>query len=164
MIAITLATQSKAWTVFAGSNTGIVGSNPTRGMDVCVRLFCVRVVLWVGCGLTTGWAPVQGVLPTVYSIKKLKRRPRSTRGVRAINKEIQKWSSAGHSTRVFLLHPVFTPFCCWLRLLAFKAYAAPATSEVEESHPPRFIKYEPLDILLTLLFPFIPFLFFLIFA
>jgi hypothetical protein len=27
--------------VFARSKTGIVGSNPTRGMDVCVRLFCV---------------------------------------------------------------------------------------------------------------------------
>jgi hypothetical protein len=23
------------------SNTGIVGSNPIRGMDVCVRLFCL---------------------------------------------------------------------------------------------------------------------------
>jgi hypothetical protein len=27
--------------VFARSNTGVVGSNLTRGMDVCVRLFCV---------------------------------------------------------------------------------------------------------------------------
>jgi hypothetical protein len=35
----TAAAQSKAWTVFARSNTGIVGSNPTWGMDVCVRLF-----------------------------------------------------------------------------------------------------------------------------
>jgi hypothetical protein len=25
----------------ARSNTGVVGSNPTRGMDVCVRLFCL---------------------------------------------------------------------------------------------------------------------------
>jgi hypothetical protein len=30
---------------FARSNTGIVGSNPTHGMDVCLRLFCVCVVL-----------------------------------------------------------------------------------------------------------------------
>jgi hypothetical protein len=29
-----------------------VGSNPIRGMDVCVRLFCVRVVLYVGNGLS----------------------------------------------------------------------------------------------------------------
>jgi hypothetical protein len=32
---------SKAWTVFASSNTGIVHSNPTWGMDVGVLLFCV---------------------------------------------------------------------------------------------------------------------------
>jgi hypothetical protein len=35
-------------------------------MDVCLRLFCVRV----GSGRATGWSPVQGVLPTVF--KKLK--------------------------------------------------------------------------------------------
>jgi hypothetical protein len=45
--------------------TGIVGSNPTHGMDVCVRLFCVFVVLCVGSGLATGWFSAQGVLPTV---------------------------------------------------------------------------------------------------
>jgi hypothetical protein len=33
---ITVAARSKAWTVFARSNTGIVGSNPSQGMDVCV--------------------------------------------------------------------------------------------------------------------------------
>jgi hypothetical protein len=38
---ITVAGRSKAWTVFARSNAGIVGSNPTQGMDVCVRLFSV---------------------------------------------------------------------------------------------------------------------------
>jgi hypothetical protein len=43
--------------VFAGSNTGIVGSNTTRGMDVCLRLFCVCVVLCVDMGLATGWIP-----------------------------------------------------------------------------------------------------------
>jgi hypothetical protein len=37
----TVAVRSKAWTVFARSNAGIVDSNPTRGMDVCVSLFCV---------------------------------------------------------------------------------------------------------------------------
>jgi hypothetical protein len=36
-----VAARSTAWTVFARSNTGIVGSNPTWGMDVCVRLFCL---------------------------------------------------------------------------------------------------------------------------
>jgi hypothetical protein len=32
----------------------VMGSNPTRGMDVCVCLFCVCVVLCVGSGLATG--------------------------------------------------------------------------------------------------------------
>jgi hypothetical protein len=46
-----------------------------------VRLFCVCVVLCVGSGLETGWSPAQWVLPTVYTIKKLKKSPRSTRAV-----------------------------------------------------------------------------------
>jgi hypothetical protein len=33
--------------LFACSNTGIVGLNPTWGMDVCVHLFCVSAVLCV---------------------------------------------------------------------------------------------------------------------
>jgi hypothetical protein len=76
---IAVAGRSKAWTVFARSNAGIMGSNPTWGIDVCVRLFCVCVVLCVGSGLATGWFPVQGVLPPVYSIKKLKKRPSSNK-------------------------------------------------------------------------------------
>jgi hypothetical protein len=40
-VPITVGTQFNAWIVFARSNTGVVGSNPTRGMDVYVRLFCV---------------------------------------------------------------------------------------------------------------------------
>jgi hypothetical protein len=39
----TVTARSKVWTVFARSNAGIGGSNPTQGMDVCVRLFCVCV-------------------------------------------------------------------------------------------------------------------------
>jgi hypothetical protein len=67
------------WTVFARSNAGIVGSNPTPGMDVCLRLFCVCAVLCVGIGLATGWSPVRGVLQTVYMIKKLKKWSRSNK-------------------------------------------------------------------------------------
>jgi hypothetical protein len=44
---IIVAAQSKAWTVFALSNTGILGSNLTRDMDVCVRLYYVCAVLCV---------------------------------------------------------------------------------------------------------------------
>jgi hypothetical protein len=46
--------RSKVLNIFVRSNAGIVGSNPTQGMDVCVRLFCVCVVLCVGSGLATG--------------------------------------------------------------------------------------------------------------
>jgi hypothetical protein len=74
---ITVAPRSKAWTVFARSNAGIVVSNPTQGMDVCVRLFCVCAVLCVGTGLATVWSPARGVLPTVYTIKKLKKGTRA---------------------------------------------------------------------------------------
>jgi hypothetical protein len=45
----TVATRSKAWNVFVHSNNGIVGLNPTQGMDVCLCLFCVcvkAVALW----------------------------------------------------------------------------------------------------------------------
>jgi hypothetical protein len=44
---ITVAARSEAWTVFARSNTGIVGSSPTQDMGVCVHLFCVCAVLCV---------------------------------------------------------------------------------------------------------------------
>jgi hypothetical protein len=64
---ITVATRSDAWTVFAHSKTGIVVSNSNRGMDVCVLLFCVCVVLCVDSVLATGWSPVHGVLPKVYT-------------------------------------------------------------------------------------------------
>jgi hypothetical protein len=38
---IAVGALSEAWAVFTRPNSGIVGSNPTRGMDVYVRLFCV---------------------------------------------------------------------------------------------------------------------------
>jgi hypothetical protein len=41
---ITVASPSKAWTVFAYSNAGIVRSNPTEGMDVCVYVYTVFVL------------------------------------------------------------------------------------------------------------------------
>jgi hypothetical protein len=62
---ITVAARPKEWNIFTCSNIGIMGSNPTQGMDVYVRLFCVYVVLCVGSGLATGWSSIQGVLPSV---------------------------------------------------------------------------------------------------
>jgi hypothetical protein len=38
---VSMAGRSKASTVFGRSNIGIAGSNPARGMDVCVFLCCV---------------------------------------------------------------------------------------------------------------------------
>jgi hypothetical protein len=45
---ITVAARSKAWTVFARSNAGIVTSNPTQGIDICiVRVYYVFVLFCV---------------------------------------------------------------------------------------------------------------------
>jgi hypothetical protein len=81
-----VAAQPKAWTVFARSNTEAMRSNPTGEMDVFVRSICVCVVLFVGSGLATGWFPYQGVLPTVYLIDKLKKRPRHNKKAVETNK------------------------------------------------------------------------------
>jgi hypothetical protein len=75
-LSVTETTFSKhflrmALTVFARSNTGIVGANPTRGVDVCMHLFSVSAVLYVGRGLSTDWSPVQGVLPIFYRISSM---------------------------------------------------------------------------------------------
>jgi hypothetical protein len=62
---IIVAARSKTWTAFARPKTGIVGSNPTHGMDICLHLFC----LCVGGCLATGWSPVQEVLPIVLGLR-----------------------------------------------------------------------------------------------
>jgi hypothetical protein len=87
---ITVAAWSKAWTVFACSNPGIVGLKATRGMDVCVRLFYVCVVLCVGSGLATGWSPVQGVLPAVYRLRSWKSGQGPKKGCRAIDRQTDR--------------------------------------------------------------------------
>jgi hypothetical protein len=56
-------------TVLARPNSGIVGSNPTQGMDACVSLFCVCVVLL--------WTVCVCVCVCVCRIKKQKKRSRS---------------------------------------------------------------------------------------
>jgi hypothetical protein len=48
---ITVPAQSKALTILARSNAGIVGSNLIQVMDVCVHLF---VDLYISSGLATG--------------------------------------------------------------------------------------------------------------
>jgi hypothetical protein len=52
---VTVVTRSKALTVFARSNPGIVASNPTRDICVCILfIYSVCVALCVGRGLVTG--------------------------------------------------------------------------------------------------------------
>jgi hypothetical protein len=63
-----------------------MGSNPTRDMDVYVRLFCVCVVLCVGSGLAAGSFPFQGVLPTVCRLKKTEKVAKIYNGCTAIGR------------------------------------------------------------------------------
>jgi hypothetical protein len=74
-MSIIVAARSKTWTVFVRSNTGIVGSNPTRVMHVCVRLFCVCSALRADSGLATGLPTSQESYRLCKKIKKLKNRP-----------------------------------------------------------------------------------------
>jgi hypothetical protein len=64
-LSIPVAARPKTWTVFARSNTGILGSDPTRGTDVPVRLFRVCVVLCV-CVCVCVCVCADSGLPTVY--------------------------------------------------------------------------------------------------
>jgi hypothetical protein len=79
-------------------------------MDVSMRSSCVRVALCVGSGLAKGWSPIQGLLPTVYRVRKtqavlpivfriskLKRRPRPNRRSVEPNKE-EEWYEITKST------------------------------------------------------------------
>jgi hypothetical protein len=81
---ITVAARSKAWTVFARSNTGIVGSNPIWGIDVSVY-----VVLCAGSGLATGWSPVQAVLPSVYTDQETEKAAKAQQ--RAVEPKIERY-------------------------------------------------------------------------
>jgi hypothetical protein len=56
MMPVTTAAWSKAWTVFARSDAGIVGWIPIKAwmFDMCMRLFCDWVALWLVSGLATG--------------------------------------------------------------------------------------------------------------
>jgi hypothetical protein len=56
--------RCNARNAFARLNTGMMGSNSTRGM----RIFVVSVLFYVGNGLAMDLSRVQGVLPTVCKI------------------------------------------------------------------------------------------------
>jgi hypothetical protein len=55
-----MAARSKAWTDFAPSNAGIMGSIPTQGVDVCMRLLHVCIVF------VAALRRADPALPTVY--------------------------------------------------------------------------------------------------
>jgi hypothetical protein len=86
IVPITVAARSKAWTALARSNTGNVGYNSTQGMDVCVRLFCVCIVLCVGSGLATGCSPVQGVQELCVGLRNWKSGEGPTKNCEAIDR------------------------------------------------------------------------------
>jgi hypothetical protein len=69
---IKMTARYKAWTVFVRSNAGF--ESYSKHGCLCAFILCV------GSGLAMGWSPVQGVLPTVYKIKTLKKRIRSNKG------------------------------------------------------------------------------------
>jgi hypothetical protein len=76
--------MSKAWTVFTRSNAGVMGSNPNRGMDVCVRFFCC-VVLYVDTGHATGWSPPKESYRLCIGLRNWKVTKAQQKGCRAIN-------------------------------------------------------------------------------
>jgi hypothetical protein len=81
--------SDRACTVFARSNTANVGSDPTWGIDMSVR---VCADLCAGSSLATGWYPVQESY-RLQKIKKLKKRPRSNKGLyshRQIDRLLEK--------------------------------------------------------------------------
>jgi hypothetical protein len=66
----TVAARYKEYIIFTRSTAGIVGLNPNWGRGVCLHLFCVWAVLYVGSGHATGWSlSLQGVIPTVKKIQ-----------------------------------------------------------------------------------------------
>jgi hypothetical protein len=72
-------------------------------MFMCV--YSVGVVLCVGRGLAMGCSPVQGVLPTVYRIKKLKKNGQGpTEDSRSIDRHERTGPMVG--LYVFSLHAV----------------------------------------------------------
>jgi hypothetical protein len=99
---VTVAERSEACIVFARSEAGIVGSNPTQGMDVwwVCAFFCVCVVLCLGRGLATSWSPFQGVLPSVNDQETEKSALCSKKWEHALKWEAKRKKKNFHQTRV----------------------------------------------------------------
>jgi hypothetical protein len=77
--------QFKEWNVFAGWNARIVGSNPTRGMDVCiVYVYSVFVLSCVYLAALRQADSPSKESYSAYGIKKLKKQLSSPKGCTAI--------------------------------------------------------------------------------
>jgi hypothetical protein len=83
-------------------DVGIMGSNPTRGMDVYVYVYVyyMFVLSCVGRGLAMSWSLIQGVLPYVY--KRLRNQIAGHAPVRAVKLLKEK------SSQVENLWPLFS--------------------------------------------------------
>jgi hypothetical protein len=77
-----MAERSKASAVFGRSNIGIAGSNPTRGMDVCLRLSVLCCPMQV---VALSWTdpPAKESYQMSNGSKKLKQQPRMARHCRS---------------------------------------------------------------------------------
>jgi hypothetical protein len=73
---------------------------------VCMCLFCVCVVPCLGRGLATSRSPVQGVLPSVKVIMKLKAEAGVQKGCRASEKKLYVYTS------LFISKPHFLKTFC----------------------------------------------------
>jgi hypothetical protein len=94
---ITVTARSKAWTVFARSKAGVVGSNPTQGMDVCV---CVYSVFVLSCVQVAALRQADHSSKESYRLCKKdyeseERDQGPTRGCRAIDEWMNKGENRG---------------------------------------------------------------------
>jgi hypothetical protein len=76
-----MAERSKTSTVFGRSNIGIAGSNPARGMDVCLRLSVLWYPVYVEALRWTD-PPAKESCQISNGSKKLKQDPRMARHCR----------------------------------------------------------------------------------
>jgi hypothetical protein len=70
---VAVAEWSKVWTVLARLDAGIVGSNPTWGMDVYMYVYVYSIfeLSYVGRGLAMSWSLIQGVLGVLPCVSKI---------------------------------------------------------------------------------------------
>jgi hypothetical protein len=98
---ITVATRYKAWTVFARSNTVIIGSDPAQNMHVCI--VCIYSVFVLSCVqvATLRWAdPPSKESYRLSKKSNWKSSQGPTKGCRAID---------------ILLYDVLRPYTMWYR-------------------------------------------------